>query len=68
MQTALLLLKQGSALLEDLRQLGGRGSKVLSCGTCLDYLGLDDDLQAGLRGGMTDIIEAQWRAEKVITL
>jgi hypothetical protein len=29
---------------------------------------LQDQVEVGIVGGMTDIIEAQWRADKVITL
>jgi hypothetical protein len=38
------------------------------CSTCLNHFGLSDQRRVGLVGGMNDIIEAQWRADKVITL
>jgi hypothetical protein len=41
---------------------------LVLCSTCLEYYGLLDQVEVGIVGGMTDIIEAQWRAEKVITL
>jgi hypothetical protein len=34
----------------------------------LNYFGLMDKIQVGIPGGMNDIIEAQWKAEKVITV
>jgi hypothetical protein len=37
------------------------------CSTCLNYLKLADQRQVGIVGSMADIIEAQWRADKVIT-
>jgi selenium metabolism protein YedF len=62
------LLVSGSPVLEELKGLEAKGVRLIACGTCLNYFGLEDDLQVGLQGGMTDIIEAQWRAEKVIAL
>ena len=62
------LLVSGSPVLEELEALEAKGVRLIACGTCLNHFGLQDDLQVGLQGGMTDIIEAQWRAEKVITL
>ena len=40
----------------------------LSILTVLNHYGLEDQVQVGVVGGMTDILEAQWRADKVITL
>ncbi|TES88876.1 MAG: hypothetical protein E3J88_06785 [Anaerolineales bacterium] len=48
--------------------MGEKGVRVVGCGTCLTYFGLTDKVQVGIVGGITDIIEAQWRAEKVITI
>lgn len=62
------LLVSGSPVLEQLKALEEKGVRLIACGTCLNHYGLADDLQVGLQGGMTDIIEAQWRADKVITL
>jgi hypothetical protein len=42
--------------------------RLIVCSTCLDYFNLTDKVQVGIVGGMTDIIEAQAKAEKVITL
>jgi len=62
------LLTSGSPVIEELKALEAKGVRLIGCGTCLNYFGLADELQVGLMGGMPDIIEAQWRAEKVITL
>lgn len=59
---------EGSPVLEELRQLAARGVPLIICKTCLDYLDLANKRQVGIVGGMADIIEAQWRAGKVITL
>ena len=57
-----------SPVLESLRSLEEKGVRLIICGTCLAHFDLKDQVQVGIVGGMTDIIEAQWRAEKVITL
>ena len=62
------LLIAGSPVLEQLKALEEKGVRVVGCSTCLTYFGLTDKVQVGIVGGMTDIIEAQWRAEKVITI
>jgi selenium metabolism protein YedF len=62
------LLVDGSPVLEVLKSLESKKVRLIACGTCLDYYHLTEKLQVGIRGGMTDIIEAQWRAEKVITI
>ena len=41
---------------------------LILCSTCLDFYGLSGEVQVGIVGGMTDIIEAQVKAEKVITI
>jgi selenium metabolism protein YedF len=62
------LLAAGSPVLEALKALEAKGVRLVACGTCLNHYGLEDKLEVGLPGGMTDIIEAQWRADKVITI
>ncbi len=62
------LVCDGSPVLEPLRALGEKGVFLVVCGTCLNHLGLADRQRVGLVGGMADIIEAQWRADKVITI
>jgi hypothetical protein len=42
--------------------------RLIVCSTCLNYFGLTDKVKVGIVGGMADILEAQVRAEKVITL
>jgi len=62
------LVVEGSALLERLGQLEGGGVRLVVCSTCLAYFGLNDKVRVGIVGGMPDIIEAQAKASKVITL
>ncbi len=62
------LVTAGSPVLEPLRALEAAGVRLIVCSTCLNYYSLADQVQVGIVGGMPDIIEAQWRADKVITL
>lgn len=62
------LVVEGSALLERLSEIEAKGVRLIICSTCLDYFGLTTAVQVGIIGGMPDIIEAQRRARKVITL
>lgn len=62
------LVVEGSPVLEQLKSLEVKGVRLIVCSTCLEYFNLIDKVQVGIVGGMTDIIEAQAQAEKVITL
>lgn len=62
------LVVEGSPLLAVLSSLEQKGVRLVVCSTCLDYLGLRDQVRVGIVGGMPDIIEAQFNADKVITL
>lgn len=62
------LVCDGSPALEPLRVLEAAGVRLVVCNTCLNHLNLADRRAVGLVGGMGDIIEAQWRADKVITI
>ena len=62
------LVCEGSPVIEQLKALEAQGVRLIVCSTCLEYLGLKDSVQIGIVGGMGDVIDAQWRAEKVITL
>jgi predicted peroxiredoxin len=62
------LVIEGSPVLDYLRQLEDEGVRLVVCQTCLNFYGMADQVQVGIVGGMADIIDAQWRAEKVITI
>lgn len=57
---------QGSDSLEDLKSLQERGVEILTCGTCLDFYGLKDQLAVGNVTNMYDIVERQMKADLVI--
>ena len=58
----------GSAVIDLLKQMEGRGVELVLCKTCLDYFGLTDTVQVGVVGGMGDILEAMQKAPKVISV
>lgn len=58
----------GSPVLPTLRSLESRGVRLILCSTCLMYYSLADKVEVGIVGGMADILEAQFKAVKVITL
>ena len=58
----------GSPVLEHLTALEKSGVRLIVCSTCLSYLGFSDKVRIGIVGGMTDILDAQLHASKVITL
>jgi hypothetical protein len=62
------LVCEGSPVLAELLALEARGVHLVICRTCLDTLGLADQVRCGVVGGMTDIITAMWRADTVIDL
>lgn len=62
------LVVEGSPVLERLAELEQKGVRLIVCSTCLNYYGLTDKVRAGITGGMGDILEAQVKAGKVISL
>ena len=62
------LVIDGSPVLDLLKILESKGVRLIACITCLDYYDINETVAVGIKGGMTDIIEAQRRASKVITL
>jgi selenium metabolism protein YedF len=57
---------EGSPALEDLRSLEAQGVRILTCGTCLNFYGLTDQLQVGSVTNMYDIVEILTRAGLVL--
>jgi selenium metabolism protein YedF len=58
----------GSPVLETLKSLEKKGVRLILCSTCVNYYDLAKRVKVGIMGGMGDILEAQQRASKVITL
>ena len=55
-------------IIENLNTLIEKGSKVLVCGTCLNFYGIKDDLKVGTVSNMYDILGAMQEVSKVIKL
>ena len=64
----ILLTTGDSETIEDLKKLEAMGIEILSCGTCLDYYGLADELKVGEVANMYLIANAMNEAENTITL
>ena len=62
------LVCDGSSVLNQLKELERNGVHIIICSTCLNYFELTGNVRVGIIGGMGDILEAQSKAEKVITL
>jgi hypothetical protein len=62
------LVANGSPVIETLKSLEAKGVRLILCSTCLGYFNLTDQVQVGIVGGMADIIEAQFKAQKVISI
>ena len=62
------LVCEGSPVIELLQKLESLRVEFISCSTCLNYFGLQDKVQVGIVGGMGDILEAQTKAGKVISI
>ncbi len=57
---------EGSDSLEDIGNLMAAGTKVFTCGTCLNFYGLSEKLRVGEVTNMYDIVEMQQKAAKII--
>ena len=55
-----------SPSLQDLEKLASRGVDIMTCGTCLNYFGLEGKLGVGRITNMYDIVEAQMQGRKII--
>ncbi len=64
--TGVRLVVAGSPVQEDLQMLADQGVDVLACGTCLNYLGLTDQVAVGTVSNMYDIAEMLLGAGKVV--
>jgi selenium metabolism protein YedF len=60
------LASEGSEVLETLRKLYEEGVEILSCGTCLDFYGLKEQLRVGTVSNMYDIAQSLLEADRLI--
>lgn len=57
---------EGSASLEDLKNLEAQGVEIMTCGTCLDYYKLKEKLAVGSVTNMYAIVETLSKASNII--
>ena len=57
---------EGSASLEDLKELKERGTEILTCGTCLNHYGLTEKLAVGEVTNMYEITQRLMEAGKIV--
>ena len=57
---------EGSASLEDLKELKERGVEILTCGTCLNHYGLTEQLRVGEVTNMYEITQRLMTAGKIV--
>jgi selenium metabolism protein YedF len=62
------LTTAGAATLDDLAALAGKGSRISTCGACLNYFKLADKLAIGQVTDMYAIVSAMAQARKLINL
>lgn len=62
------LVAEGSPVIETLKAIEKRGTKLIVCKTCLNYYNLIEKIKTGIIGTMMDICEIQSNVDKVITL
>ncbi|WP_101773889.1 sulfurtransferase-like selenium metabolism protein YedF [Peptostreptococcus faecalis] len=62
------LSAKNEATIEHLKRMEDSGVEILSCGTCLEYYGLKENLQVGSITNMYTIVETMKSASKLITI
>ena len=65
--SAVLLTTQSGEALAALEILESKGARIASCGTCLEYYDLLNDLKIGSVGNMAGTIEIMASADRVIS-
>ena len=68
LNSGILLTTGDSETISDLKKLEDMGVEILSCGTCLDYYHLQDELKVGSIANMYLIADAMNEAKNTITL
>ncbi len=64
--SGIMLSAKNEKTIADLKALEEKGSEILSCGLCLDFYGLKDQLQVGSATNMYRIVEIM-RTHKVVS-
>ena len=62
------LAAKGSPVLESLHSLENQGVEIISCGTCVNFFGLAEQMEAGRVSNMQEIVKVLTEAPAVITI
>jgi selenium metabolism protein YedF len=62
------LAVKDSPVLESLQSLENLGVEIICCGTCVNFYGLVDLIQAGRVTNMSEIVKVLTEAENIVTL
>jgi selenium metabolism protein YedF len=68
MHEGVKLSVEETPVLDVLKVLERKGVKIFSCGTCLDYYNIKDQLKVGQVGNMYGIKDILVKADKIINL
>lgn len=68
MNAAVKLACEGSELLDELRAVEARGVTIHSCGTCLDYYQIREQLRVGDGGTMAETIASLMTAQDAVVI
>ena len=59
---------KGSPVLESLQSLENLGVEIICCGTCVNYYGLADQIEAGRVSDMPEIVRVLTEAKTTVTI
>ena len=62
------LAAKGSLILESLHSLENLGVKIICCGTCVNFYGLADQVEAGKVTNMPEIVKVLTEAKATVTI
>ncbi|MGB2768115.1 MAG: sulfurtransferase-like selenium metabolism protein YedF [Candidatus Zixiibacteriota bacterium] len=62
------LAAKGSPVLESLHSLENLGVEIICCGTCINFYGLADQMDAGRVTNMQEIVRVLTEAQTTVTL
>jgi selenium metabolism protein YedF len=62
------LTTEDSEVLDLLKVLESKGTRIASCGTCLDYYNKREQLKIGVVGTMSQTVDIMGKADKIINL
>ena len=68
MNAGVKLVTEGSEVIDSLKQLEEKGTKILACGTCLNFFGIQDKQRVGTASNMPEITNTLLGASNVITV